>query len=169
MVAKMLGIPNFSVLDDPRKGVFQLAKMSADAFYLPPFANGYSDVSKFNALKEWAYLSPVYFKHDKNVLKDYDLPVPLSVRMGMSILRTSWASRYFKTITSETSGSILYIWLLESDDGSVSVTTNRKTGDDAQTDDITVADDVVGVTLLVRTNYVVDGHRFTQSIRQTVL
>ncbi|MCG8309275.1 MAG: DUF354 domain-containing protein [Cytophagales bacterium] len=73
VVAKLLGIPNFSVLDDPRKGVLQLVRVSADAFYLPPFANGYDNVSKFNALKEWAYLSPAYFKHDRNALKEYDL------------------------------------------------------------------------------------------------
>jgi len=72
-VAKLKGIPNFSILDDPRAGVLQIVKYAADEFYLPPFGDGYDDVKKFNALKEWAYLSPKYFEPGDAVLQEYDL------------------------------------------------------------------------------------------------
>ena len=73
IAAKLLGIPNFSVLDDPRPGVLQIVKIVSDVFYLPPFKNGYNNINKFCALKEWAYLSPKYFKPDEDVLKEYNL------------------------------------------------------------------------------------------------
>jgi len=73
IAAKLSSIPNFSILDDPRAGVLQLVKRVTDAFYLPPFKNGFKDVNKFNALKEWAYLSPRYFSPDIEALKEYKL------------------------------------------------------------------------------------------------
>jgi predicted glycosyltransferase len=71
--AKLTGIPNFSILDDPRAGVVQIVKSSTREFYLPPFVEGYHEVKKFNALKEWSYLSPTYFQPDESVLSEYAL------------------------------------------------------------------------------------------------
>ena len=73
MAARFLGIPNFSILDDPRLGVFQIVKLVTSEFYLPLFSDKYPKIKKFNALKEWAYLSPKYFKPASNILNEYDL------------------------------------------------------------------------------------------------
>lgn len=73
VAAKLLGIPNFSILDDPRAGVLQMVKKAADEFYLPPFSENYEDIKKFNALKEWAYLSPKYLTPSTDVLDEYGL------------------------------------------------------------------------------------------------
>jgi len=73
LAGKLLGIPNFSILDDPRAGVMPIVKWSADEFYLPPFDQGYDKIKKLNALKEWAYLSPKYFKPTTEVLREYGL------------------------------------------------------------------------------------------------
>lgn len=73
LAAKIMGIPNFSILDDPRFGVMQVVEATANEFYLPPFEKEYKNVKKFNALKEWAYLSPKYFKPNPKVLEEYKL------------------------------------------------------------------------------------------------
>lgn len=73
VAAKLLGIPNFSILDDPRAGVLQMVKKATDEFYLPPFSENYEDIKKFNALKEWAYLSPKYLTPSIDVLSEYGL------------------------------------------------------------------------------------------------
>jgi predicted glycosyltransferase len=73
LASKLTGTPNFSILDDPRTGVIQIVKSSTQEFYLPPFVEGYKEVKKFNALKEWSYLSPTYFQPDESVLSEYAL------------------------------------------------------------------------------------------------
>ena len=73
LAAKIMGIPNFSILDDPRAGVMQIVMATTDEFYLPPFTKGFENVKRFNALKEWAYLSPQYFSPSHNVLQEYGL------------------------------------------------------------------------------------------------
>ncbi len=72
-VGKLKGIPNIAFIDDPRKFVFPLLKLSADEVFVPPFETHFSGVKYFNALKEWSYLSPKYFKPDSSVLNDYGL------------------------------------------------------------------------------------------------
>lgn len=72
-IAKLKGIPNFSFIDDPRKLVFPILRFSADELYLPPFREGYPGAKVFNALKEWAYLSPKYFTPNIDSLADYGL------------------------------------------------------------------------------------------------
>lgn len=72
-VSKLRGIPNVAFIDDPRRFVFPLLKFSADEVYLPPFETHFSGVKYFNALKEWSYLSPDYFKPDIQRLNEYDL------------------------------------------------------------------------------------------------
>ncbi len=73
LVGRIKGIPNIAFNDDPRKVVFPILKFFADEVYLPPFGNGYSGVRFFNALKEWAYLSPKYFTPNQTALVPYGL------------------------------------------------------------------------------------------------
>lgn len=72
-VGKMKGIPNVAFNDDPRRFVFPFLKFSADEVYLPPFGPKYQGVKVFNALKEWAYLSPKYFTPKEEALTPYGL------------------------------------------------------------------------------------------------
>jgi hypothetical protein len=72
-IARLKGITNFSFIDDPRKLVFPILKFSADELYLPPFRGEYPGAKVFNALKEWAYLSPKYFTPSAGILERYQL------------------------------------------------------------------------------------------------
>lgn len=72
-IGKIKGIPNVAFNDDPRKFVFPFLKFSADEVYLPPFGPDYRGVKFFNALKEWAYLSPRYFRPNPKALLSYNL------------------------------------------------------------------------------------------------
>ena len=72
-IGRLKGIPNIAFNDDPRKFVFPFLKFSADEVYLPPFGPQYQGVRIFNALKEWAYLSPAYFTPDEAALEPYGL------------------------------------------------------------------------------------------------
>ncbi len=66
-------VPNIAFIDDPRKFVFQIAKYSTNELYLPSFNVNFPDTEAFNALKEWAYLSPSYFEPNSSVLEKFDL------------------------------------------------------------------------------------------------
>ena len=72
-IAKLKGIPNLSFIDDPRAVVFPILRFSADELYLPPFRKNFPGAKAFNALKEWAYLSPKYFSPDPLALSSYNL------------------------------------------------------------------------------------------------
>lgn len=72
-IARLKGITNFSFIDDPRKLVFPILRFSADELYLPPFRGEYPGAKVFNALKEWAYLSPKYFTPKTGILGEYQL------------------------------------------------------------------------------------------------
>lgn len=72
-IGRLKGIPNIAFNDDPRRFVFPFLKFSADEVYLPPFGPKYQGVKIFNALKEWAYLSPAYFTPDETALAPYGL------------------------------------------------------------------------------------------------
>lgn len=67
------GKPNLQFYDDPenKKNVF-LQKLTSDKLFYPSF---YKDkgIKNFNALKEWAYLSPKYFKPRKGCLAEFQL------------------------------------------------------------------------------------------------
>jgi predicted glycosyltransferase len=73
IIAWLKRIPNIAFSDDPRKYVFPVLKVVADKVYLPPFGTQYKGIRVFQALKEWAYLSPRYFFPDLQVLRDYGL------------------------------------------------------------------------------------------------
>jgi hypothetical protein len=72
VVAKLKGVPNYIFTDDYR--VFHpIIKYFTTKLYMPSFINPQKKIISFHALKEWAYLSPLYFKADPTVLKDYSL------------------------------------------------------------------------------------------------
>lgn len=72
-IGRLKGIPNIAFNDDPRRFVWPFLKFSADEVYLPPFGPKYQGVKIFNALKEWAYLSPAYFRPNREALAPYGL------------------------------------------------------------------------------------------------
>ncbi|MCB9297023.1 MAG: DUF354 domain-containing protein [Lewinellaceae bacterium] len=72
-IGRLKGIPNIAFNDDPRRFVWPFLKFSADEVYLPPFGPKYQGVKVFNALKEWAYLSPAYFRPNPEALAPYGL------------------------------------------------------------------------------------------------
>tara|TARA_R110002073_G_scaffold72537_1_gene177530 strand:- start:537470 stop:538492 length:1023 start_codon:yes stop_codon:yes gene_type:complete len=59
---KLIGRNNIQFDDDPErsKNVF-LEKLTADVVFTPPILTESKKIVNFNALKEWAYLSPKYF------------------------------------------------------------------------------------------------------------
>lgn len=76
---KMTNKKNYQFDDDPeRKANVFLEKLTATKLFFPKIYNSKSKkVIQLNTLKEWAYLSPKYFKNNPAVLKAYDL-VPKS-------------------------------------------------------------------------------------------
>ncbi len=72
-IGRLKRIPNMAFNDDPRSIIIPILRFSTDEVYLPPFGKRYHGVKVFNALKEWAYLSPTYFSADQSSLKEYDL------------------------------------------------------------------------------------------------
>lgn len=71
---KLLRIKNIQFYDDPEnKKNKALQEITADSLYYPIFYNEPGKIKKFNALKEWAYLSPGYFTPDPSKLKNYGL------------------------------------------------------------------------------------------------
>jgi len=69
------GKPNIQVNDDlERRQNFLFQKLTASKILTPPIIKpNYHNILLFNSLKEWAYLSPKYFKPNKNILKTYGL------------------------------------------------------------------------------------------------
>ena len=63
------------VYDDPEYKInFVLSRLFADKFFIPRACKRSGrNIVPFNALKEWAYLSPKYFDPDPEVLKEYYL------------------------------------------------------------------------------------------------
>lgn len=70
---KLFGKPNLQFYDDPenKKNKF-FQKLTSDKLFYPSFYKE-KGIENFNALKEWAYLSPKYFHPDKQCLQDYEL------------------------------------------------------------------------------------------------
>lgn len=70
---KFFGKPNLQFYDDPenKKNVF-FQKLTSNRLFYPSFHKD-KGIENFNALKEWAYLSPTYFKPNKDCLKEYNL------------------------------------------------------------------------------------------------
>lgn len=76
-VLKFIGKPNIQFDDDPERRVnVLLEKLTSTFLYFPLFYNKTTNkIGRYNALKEWAYLSPQYFDPDPAVLFNYDLKI----------------------------------------------------------------------------------------------
>jgi uncharacterized protein len=73
-VLKLLNRPNIQFDDDPERGLNTiLEKLTATKLFFPPIIESFGNISNFQALKEWAYLSPKYFTPDIKVLTKYGL------------------------------------------------------------------------------------------------
>ncbi len=70
---KLFGKPNFQYYDDPenKKNLF-FQRLTATKLFYPSFFKS-KGIINFNALKEWAYLSPKYFRPVIECLNEYDL------------------------------------------------------------------------------------------------
>lgn len=71
---KLLNIPNVQFDDDPERKINTvLEKITSTKLYFPPIIKKSKKVKTFNALKEWAHLSPKYFIPDKSILEEFNL------------------------------------------------------------------------------------------------
>jgi len=72
VVARFKSVPNYIFTDDYR--VFHpFIKYFTTNLYMPSFIAPQKKIISFHALKEWAYLSPQYFKPNHKVLQEYSL------------------------------------------------------------------------------------------------
>jgi len=71
---KILGKKNIQFDDDPEssQNLF-LEKLTADEIHIPPLMHNANKFIIFNALKEWAYLSPDYFNPNIDCLNEYGI------------------------------------------------------------------------------------------------
>lgn len=71
---KIKGKPNIQFDDDPeRKLSVFLERITATKVFFPPIVNQNRNIYTYNSLKEWSYLSPGYFKPDKEILLAYKI------------------------------------------------------------------------------------------------
>ena len=71
---KLIGRKNLQFDDDPeRKLNVYLERITATRLLFPPIVKEKKNIKTFNALKEWSYLSPKYFKPDPKVINVYNL------------------------------------------------------------------------------------------------
>lgn len=70
----LLGIKNITISDDPeRKYDFKFFDIFATRVIFPPIIEQKGKYLTFNALKEWSYLSPDYFKPNESALTPYNI------------------------------------------------------------------------------------------------
>jgi predicted glycosyltransferase len=73
-ILRLKNKPNIHLSDDPERKINAiLENYTCSARYLPPIIKEGKKVKTFKALKEWAYLSPLYFKPSDEVLEFYKL------------------------------------------------------------------------------------------------
>lgn len=73
-VMKMFGKPNLQFDDDPERPVnVLLEKLTSTRLFFPPITKAEGNVETMEALKEWAYLTPKYFKASSDELSKYSL------------------------------------------------------------------------------------------------
>jgi uncharacterized protein len=71
---KLLFKPNIQFDDDPERIInIILEKITSTKLFFPPVIKPGKKIKIFNALKEWAYLSPKYFSPDENILEEFGL------------------------------------------------------------------------------------------------
>jgi len=73
IAARLRGVSSAGFNDDPEKINLNILKIFGNEVFLPVFGKPGGKVKTFNALKEWAYLSPRYFRPDITVLDAYGL------------------------------------------------------------------------------------------------
>ena len=73
-VLKIFGKPNLQFDDDPERpmNVF-LEKITSTRLFFPPITEAQGNVETMKALKEWAYLTPKYFRESTDELSRYSL------------------------------------------------------------------------------------------------
>ena len=66
--------PNIQFADDPERkiNVF-LVKFTSTELFFPPITSFHKRIKTYNALKEWAYLSPKYFTQNQNELLKFNI------------------------------------------------------------------------------------------------
>jgi uncharacterized protein len=71
---RILFKPNVQFDDDPERGINTLLeKLTSTRLFYPPIVKSTKKIKTFNALKEWAHLSPKYFTPNINFLKEFGL------------------------------------------------------------------------------------------------
>lgn len=75
ILSRLFNFKSLGSYDDPEsKLYFNLTRLSVHRFLIPECLGlSGANIVHYRGLKEWAYLSPVYFKPDKQVLKSYGL------------------------------------------------------------------------------------------------
>lgn len=70
---KLSGIPNIQFYDDPERKVnLKLEQLTSNALFYPAITDfSGTSVQTYQALKEWAYLSPVHFKPNEESLEEW--------------------------------------------------------------------------------------------------
>ena len=73
-VMKIFGKPNLQFDDDPERPVnVFLEKLTSTRLFFPPITESQGNVETMKALKEWAYLTPKYFRESTDELSKYSL------------------------------------------------------------------------------------------------
>jgi uncharacterized protein len=70
----MSGTPVIQFYDDPeRKEINRVNEFLSNKIFFPPIVNPGRKIGVFNCLKEWSYLSPVYFTPNPEILERYEV------------------------------------------------------------------------------------------------
>jgi predicted glycosyltransferase len=73
-VMKIFGRPNLQFDDDPERPVnVMLEKLTSTRLFFPPITEAGGNVETMQALKEWAYLTPKYFRESSDEISRYSL------------------------------------------------------------------------------------------------
>lgn len=73
-VMKIFGKPNLQFDDDPERPMnVMLEKLTSTRLFFPPITEERGNVETMKALKEWAYLTPKYFKESSDEISRYSL------------------------------------------------------------------------------------------------
>ncbi len=73
-VMKLFGKPNLQFDDDPERPInVLLEKLTSTRLFFPPITAEEGNVETMKALKEWAYLTPKYFRESTDELSRYSL------------------------------------------------------------------------------------------------
>jgi predicted glycosyltransferase len=88
IICKFLRIPAYTFGDDPDKLDFRLKSIFSEKTFYCLDKKVFRNMNILNTPKEWAYLSPKFFKPNKNVLKSLDLE-PYSYVFAREVITTT--------------------------------------------------------------------------------